>query len=87
MKFISTRHETASLWRGRLSGPLPAMRKLKKIEPSEEATVALAHRRLIDDAFASEIPCRPRKLRELPAPHLRSHRRRSGICLCNPSLL
>jgi hypothetical protein len=26
---------------------------------------------------------RRRKLRELSAPHLRSHRRRSGICLCN----
>ena len=39
------------------------MRKLKQLEPSEEATVALAHRRLIEHALASEIPCRPRKLR------------------------
>jgi hypothetical protein len=29
----------------------------------------------------------PRKLRELPAPQLRSHRRRSRIRLCNRSLL
>ena len=38
------------------------MRNLKPLEPSVEATIALARRRLIEHV-ASEIPCSPRKLR------------------------
>jgi hypothetical protein len=42
------------------------MRNLNPLEPSAEAVVALARRRLIEHAVASEIPCRPRKLRSFP---------------------
>ena len=35
------------------------MRNLKQLEPSEEATVALAHRRLIEHALASEFHVAP----------------------------
>jgi hypothetical protein len=48
------------------------MRNLKPLEPSVEATVALARRRLIGHAIILKFHVLPAKLRKLSAPHWRS---------------